>query len=179
MTVEAAALLVRVTARVSAALFAVSLLAAARRLGARDRAAVPALRRGDLAAFAAFVAGHTIHFAAVALLAVATAGQNIRDAGGYVATAAVGLAFYAACAGVLRAKARDTAGWTAAGQRRIEIATIVVVWIIFFQAYALRLTQSLLYAALALGLAAALARFLARARTPRSSNMQRSSVGVS
>jgi len=54
-----------------------------------------------------------------------------------------------------------------------------VTWIIFFQAYELRLNQSLSFAALAGLLAAALAAFLTRARATISSNMQRPSVGVS
>ena len=175
---DQAALIVRVTARVSAVVFATSLLAAARRLGADD-AGVSAVRRADLAAFAVFIAMHTIHFAAVALLAVVTAGQTIRDAGGYTATAVGGLAFYAACAAVVRAKARLGIGWTSVAERRTEVWTSTGVWLIFFQAYVLRLGQSLLFVAMAIGLAAALGRFLARARISRSSNMQRSSVGVS
>ena len=175
---DQAALIVRVTARVSAVVFATSLLAAARRLGA-DAAGAAATRRADLAAFAAFVTMHTIHFAAVALLAVVTAGQNIRNAGGYTATAIGGLAFYAACAAVVRAKARGGVRWTSVAERRTEVWTSAGVWLIFFQAYALRLGQSLLFVAIAIGLAAALGRFLVRARPSGSSNMQRSSVGVS
>ncbi|HJZ70222.1 MAG TPA: hypothetical protein VKE51_00705 [Vicinamibacterales bacterium] len=174
-----AALLVRVTARISAVLFATSLVAAARRVGVRNPGAVRSARRGDLAAFGLWVAAHSIHFAAVALLARATAGQNIRDAGGYAGTLAVGLTFYVACGAVFRVKARPAAAWTAAAERRVETWTAIVVWIVFFQAYALRLTQSPLFAVLALVLAAALAAFLMRARAPISSNMQRPSVGVS
>jgi hypothetical protein len=156
---ELAALIVRVTARVSAVVFATSLLAAARRLGGGDTG-MAAARRADLAAFAAFVVMHTIHFAAVALLAVVTAGQ------------------YDCGAGVL-AKARGGSGWPSVAERRIEVWTSMGLWLIFFQAYALRLGQSLLFVAMAIGLAAALGRFLARARAARSSNIQRSSVGVS
>jgi hypothetical protein len=178
LSVETAALLVRVTARVSAASFAISLGASASRLGA-GAAALAARRRSDLAAFGLFIAAHTVHFASVALLAWVTEGRNIRDAGGYAATGAAGLAFYAACGAVLRSKARRAARWSATGQRRLEVSTSAIIWIIFFQAYALRLTQSALFAALALALAAALALFLARARTPISSNMHRPSVGGS
>lgn len=179
MTVDDAALLVRVTARVSAVLYAMSLLAGARRLRARDAAALGAARRDDLAAFGIWIAAHSIHFAAVALLAVVTAGQNIRDAGGYLGTLAVGLAFYTGCGAVVRVKGRPTAGWTAAGQRRLETSIAIVIWIVFFQAYALRALQSPWFATLALVLAAALATFLMRARTPISSNIQRPSVRIS
>src|SRR5262249_45279409 len=63
-----AALLVRVTARISAVLFATSLVAAARRVGVRNPRAVRSARRGDLAAFGLWVAAHSIHFAAGAPL---------------------------------------------------------------------------------------------------------------
>jgi len=179
MTVDDAALLVRVTARVSAVLFAMSLFAGARRLGARDAALLGAARRDDLAAFGVWIAAHSIHFAAVALLAFVTAGQNIRGAGGYLATLAVGLAFYAGSGAVVRVKARPSTGWTAAGQRRLETGLAIVIWIVFIQAYARRALQSPWFATLAIGLAAALAAFLMRARTSISSNMQGPSVRVS
>jgi len=164
---EEAALLVRATARVSAAVFAASLVAAARRLAADDAMDIGAARRADVAAFAAFLAAHTIHFGSVLMLAVATSGQNIRDAGGYSATFVVGAAFYAACAAVLRAKLRTAPRWTTVAQRRTEIGTIAVVWVVFFQAYALRLLQSVWFTALAVALAAALAMFAAAAARRR------------
>ena len=179
MTVDAATLLVRLTARTSAGLFAASLLAGARRLGPPRPLARHSLRRDDLAAFGAWVAAHSIHFAAVARLSFVTDGQTIRAAGGYAGTLAVGLAFYAACIAVFRVKARPGAGWATIGQRRVETWTAVVIWIIFFQAYALRLNRSPWFATLAVLLAAALAAFLMRARAAISSNMQGSSVGVS
>jgi len=168
-----AATLVRATARVSAAVFAASLAAAARRLSVGDargqRGLTPtgsrlhAARRADIGAFAAFLAAHTIHFAAVLMLAAATGGENIRNAGGWLPTLAAAAAFYASCAVVLRGKLRQAARWTTTGTRRLDVATMAIVWLVFFQAYALRVFQSPWFAALAVVLAAAFALFAAAA----------------
>lgn len=167
LDVEQAALLVRVTARVSAAVFATALVVSARRLTAGAMVERTRYRRADLAAFTLFVVAHTIHFAAVAGLGLASSGQNIRDAGGYAVTAVSAIAFYVACAAVLRAEARAAARWATVGQRRAEIWTYGVLWVVFFQAYALRFTQSWLFAAMALVLSASLALFGAAARQNR------------
>jgi hypothetical protein len=164
LDVEQAALLVRVTARVSAVLFATALVVSARRLSAGGTAGPTRYRSADLACFTLFLVAHTIHFAAVVALAVASSGQNIRDAGGYAATAVAATAFYVACGAVLRAKARETPRWTTARARRVEIWISGVVWIVFVQAYALRFVQSWLFAALALALIGSLALFVAAAR---------------
>jgi hypothetical protein len=153
---QQAVLLVRVTARVSAAIFAVGLIAAARRAAMPD---VPALRRTDIVLFAAFLASQTIHFGCVALLSVATGGENIRRAGGWPLVAASAVAFYAGAATVLRLKQRP-GGWRRAVERRTETALLVVVWFVFFQAYALRFTASSLFATLAVLLAYSVAALL-------------------
>jgi len=153
------ALLVRVTARASAAVFAASLVAAARRLADDDSVDARAARRADVAAFAGFLTAHTIHFASVLLLAAATGGENIRNAGGWIPTLAAAGAFYVSCGAVLRGKLRQAARWTTAGARRLDIATMAIVWLVFFQAYALRLTQSRWFAALAIVLGASAAMF--------------------
>jgi hypothetical protein len=163
LDVAQAALLVRVTARVSAGVFAAMLVVSARRLSAGGTLDQPRYRRADLACFALFLVAHSIHFAAVGGLAFASAGQNIRDAGGYAATAVVAIAFYVACGAVLRAKARTTARWTTTRERRVEVWTSGVLWIVFVQAYALRFVQSWLFAVLALVLTGSLALFAAAA----------------
>ncbi len=71
--------------------------------------------------------------------------------------------FYAGAAVVLRIKARPMAGWTSAGQKRLETGLLVVVWLVFFQAYALRLTQSWLFAVLAVLLLYSVARLIREA----------------
>ncbi len=163
LDVEQAALLVRVTARVSAAIFATALVASARRLSSSGTLDRTRYRRADLACFTLFLVAHTIHFAAVVGLAIASNGQNIRDAGGYAPTAAAAVAFYGACGAVLRAKARTATRWTTTGARRIEIWTSGVLWIVFAQAHALRFVQSWLFATLALGLTGALGLFASAA----------------
>ena len=158
---EQAATLVRVTARVSAVIVATNLLVAARRIGGGGSPA--ALRTADIATFAAFLVSHTIHFICVALLSAATGGENIRNAGGWPLVVAAAAVFYAGAAVVLRIKARPVAGWTSAVQKRLETALLVVVWLVFFQAYALRFTQSWLFAVLAVLLLYSVARLVREA----------------
>jgi hypothetical protein len=158
MTVDAqqAAMLVRATARLSAVIVAANLLAATRRAEALG---LSALRTMDVATFVAFLASHTVHFACVWLLAVATGGDNIRRAGGWILVVMAALVFYAGAGIVLRVKLRPR-GWRSARERRFELGLLVMVWLVFFQAYALRLLQSWLFAALAVLLAYSVAGFL-------------------
>ena len=158
MTVDAqqAAMLVRITARVSAVIVAGNLLAAARRA---ESVGSSALRTMDVATFVAFLASHTVHFACVWLLAVATAGDNIRRAGGWMLVDMAALAFYAGAGIVLRVKLRPR-GWRSVPERRLELGLLVIVSLVFFQAYALRLLQSWFFAALAALLAYSVAGFV-------------------
>jgi hypothetical protein len=64
---------------------------------------------------------------------------------------------------VLRLKARPVAEWPSAGQKRLETGLLVVVWLVFFQAYALRFTQSWLFAVLAVLLLYSVARLVREA----------------
>ncbi len=157
MTVDAqqAALLVRVTARVSAVIVAANLITATRRAKAEGSG----LRRVDLATFSAFLASHTTHFACVLLLAFATGGENIRNAGGWILVLIAALAFYVGAGAVLRVKMRPGA-WRSARERGVEIVLLVIVWLVFFQAYALRFFDSGLFAALAVLLAYSVAGLL-------------------
>jgi len=168
MDADLAALLVRATARVSAVILSASLLAAARRIGGPQRAAPRTngerARRLDVAAFIAFIVSQTIHFICVALLTIATAGANIDGPGGYPAVVAVGLLFYAGCAAVLRVKRRASVDWTTPRQRRIELWSLLPIWLVFFVAYASRGRQSWLFAALAIVLLLSMARFVSTAR---------------
>jgi len=162
-----AALLVRATARVSAVILAGNLLVAARRVGgAAERDALPAteLRRLDVATFVAFIVSHTIHFVCVGLLTIATAGANIDARTGYAPVIAVGVLFYLGCVAVMRAKLRQSLGWTDPRQRRVELWSLVAIWLAFLQAYITRLLQSWLFGALAIGLLYSMLVFLARAR---------------
>ena len=156
MDAQQAALLVRITARVSAVIVAGNLLAATRRA---EASGAPVLRTLDVSTFLAFLASHTVHFVCVWLLAVATGGDNIRRAGGWTLVGLTALVFYAGAGVVLRVKWRPR-GWRNARERRIELGLLVIVWLVFFQAYALRLLQSWLFAALAVLLAYSVAGFL-------------------
>ncbi|MBI3493139.1 MAG: hypothetical protein HY047_15375, partial [Acidobacteria bacterium] len=158
---EHAALLVRVTARISAGILAADLLVAARRVGSAE--AGRHARSADIATFAAFIVSHTIHFICVGLLTVATAGENVRIRGGPIPVVAFGLLFYVACLAVLHVKRRPAARWTNARDLRLETWLVLALWVTFFQAYATRFLQSWLFTVLAAGLAYSVARFVARA----------------
>jgi hypothetical protein len=128
-----AALLVRATARVSAVILAGNLLVAARRVGgAAERDALPAteLRRLDVATFVAFIVSHTIHFVCVGLLTIATAGANIDARTGYAPVIAVGVLFYLACVAALRVKLRCSRVWAQPRNRRIEVWSLVAIWLV-------------------------------------------------
>src|SRR5262245_57931849 len=121
MTVDGqqAAMLVRATARLSAVIVAGNLLVAMRRAEAVGSSP---LRTMDVTTFVAFLASHTVHFACVWLLAVATGGDNIRNAGGWILVVMAALVFYAGAAIVLRVKLRPR-GWRSAGERQIGRAS--------------------------------------------------------
>jgi hypothetical protein len=192
---EVTALAVRTTARISAVLLAVNLIVTARRLAAIRPAepdthtAGPGIntsassrpgthgsqefwgwsdaRTLDLATFAAFLVSHTVHFASVASLAFATDGASIRDTGGWIAAMVVATLFFLSTWGVFRGKRRVGDRWTSTWSRRREIIVLTVIWLIFFQAYALRFGRPL-FAVLAAGLLYSLVRLLVAARQPSS-----------
>jgi hypothetical protein len=190
-----AAVAVRTTARISAVLLAVNLIVTARRLAAATPAepdtqtAPPVIktpassqpgtpgtqrflgwrdaRTLDLVTFAAFLFSHTVHFTSVALLAFATDGASMRNSGGWIAAMIVASLFYLSAWGVFRGKRRGGDGWTSTWSRRREIIVLTVIWLVFFQAFALRLGRPL-FAVLAAGLLYALVRFLVAAGQPSS-----------
>ena len=163
-----AAVLVRATARVSAVILAGNLLVAARRVGGVVGPERAALRTFDIRLFVAFIVSHTIHFVCVGLLTLATAGANIDARTGYAPVIAVGVLFYLGCVAVLRVKLRGSFDWARPKDRRIEVWSLVAIWLAFFQAYATRPLESWLFGALAIGLLYSMVVFLARARHRRS-----------
>ena len=203
---ELAAAAVRTTARISAVLLAVNLIVTARRLaaitpvepdtqtarrGIETQASLgpampgalrfldwPDARTLDLATFAAFLVSHTVHFTSVALLAFATDGASIRDSGGWTAAMVVGSLFFLSTWGVFRGKRRAGASWTSTWSRRREIVVLTVIWLIFFQAFALRFGRPL-FAGFAAGLLYALVRFLVAARQPSSFVRTKGAAGFS
>lgn len=138
---ETAALLTRVTARLSAASFAIYLAAHAMSRLARWRG--PHYSRF----FGVFVIAHTVHFGAVLSLAAASGGQNIADRGGWAVNLGVLGTFYAAALLVVRRQGRRRGG-ARERVRATEIAVVSVIWVVFSQAYLLRLTDSLLFVVL-------------------------------
>jgi hypothetical protein len=105
-------------------------------------------RRLDIATFTAFLVSHTIHFASVALLALVTNGDSMRNSGGWIAAMVVATLFYLGGWGVLRAKQRPTHGWAGTRQRRRETSVLAIVWAVFFLAFLGRSTRSLLLGSL-------------------------------
>jgi hypothetical protein len=156
---EQAALLVRVTARISAGLLAANLLVSARRI-TDGRGSY---RTADVRLFVAFIISHTIHFVCVGLLALATNGANLESRLGFPAVSAVGILFYIGCAMTLRMKLREGGRWGTRSQRNTEVWVLIAIWGGFAQAYVGRLRQSPLFATLALGLVVSLVLFLSRA----------------
>jgi hypothetical protein len=156
---EQAALLVRVTARISAGLLAANLLVSARRI--TDGRGW--YRTADVRLFLAFIISHTIHFVCVGLLALATHGANLESRLGYAPVSALGILFYIGCAMTLRVKVREGDRWVTRSQRNTEVWVLVAIWGGFAQAYVARLRQSPLFAALALVLMLSLVLFLSRA----------------
>jgi hypothetical protein len=180
MVLDAAvvAIAVRTTARISAVLLSANLIGAARRLSASRPAnpnaahgsstdlqarEVATARTRDIATFAAFLVSHTIHFASVALLALATDGVSIDQSGGWPAAMIVAAVFYLSVWSTFRGKRRTAARWTSAWQRRREVAVLTIIWLIFFLAFSPRFQQPL-FAVLAVGLACSLGSFLIAAR---------------
>jgi hypothetical protein len=180
LDVAGVAIAVRTTARISAVLLVANLIFTARRLSTitpagpdvqetstrlvppstpRPRRLVSRGRRPDIATFAAFLVSHTIHFASVALLALATHGDSMRNSGGWTAAMVVATLFYLGGWGVLRAKQRPTHGWASTRQRRRETSVLAIVWTVFFLAFLGRSTRSLLLFSLTFALLVSVALF--------------------
>ena len=122
---------VRLTARVSVALYSLALsgLALSAYRGREPRVAVRTLQ--------AFILSHTIHFGFVAWLTVATAGRNIVQRGGPLLTSVVGLVFYFASFALL---------FGARQRRRSALAGATVIWLMFVGTYVGRIPRNAVYA---------------------------------
>jgi hypothetical protein len=151
-------LIVRLTARLSATLFAAAVILFA--LGYPHHQ-----RRQHLGArlLAGFIAAHTVHFATVAWLAVVTAGDNIRERDGWAAVALVATLFYAAVFLVGRAWTEWTRGHVPSRMLRI-MANVAVAAIAaaFLSAYVARVALIPVYWLPALALAGIVTLYLAR-----------------
>jgi hypothetical protein len=139
-----AALLTRVTARISAVLFIVWLLRQGwlRWRGPLQESAARAQRK----LFLTFAAAHIIHLAALLLLAQVTQGESIGRRGGWLRVVLTGGVVYlaivvmaAAHLGLLpgAARIRDSLG--------AEMIVTLLIWIAFMQAYTGRAIESAYY----------------------------------
>jgi hypothetical protein len=159
-------LMVRLTARLSAASFAAALIVFA--------AGYPHHRQRERFAtrlFAGFIVAHTIHFGTVGWLAVVTANENIQERGGWTAVASVAVLFYAAAFVVLR-------GWNVpmserSPSRRPRVMTnvaVVAIAVAFLNSYLARAVVMPIYWLPVAGLTGTVALYLAALRTGMSSD---------
>ena len=142
---------VRLTARISVALFSLGLggFAVAAFRGREPRAALRVLQ--------SFVLSHTIHFGFVAWLTVATAGENIARRGGPFLASIVGVVFYVACFAMLRG---------ARQHRRSAVLGATVIWLMFVLTYIGRIPQDAIYVLPVGATSLALGAYLFGPRTP-------------
>ena len=142
---------VRLTARISVALYSLGLggLAVAAARGREPRAALRVLQ--------SFVLSHTIHFGFVAWLTVATAGENIARRGGWLLTSAVGVLFYAASfamlSGVMQHRPSASLG-------------ALVIWLMFVLTYIGRVPRNAIFAVPVAATSIALGAYLFSPRRP-------------
>jgi hypothetical protein len=142
---------VRLTARLSVALFSLGLggfaIAACR--GRDPRAALRVLQ--------SFVVSHTIHFGFVAWLTVATAGENIARRGGWLLVSVVGVGFYVAAFAMLFGLRQ---------RRRSAVVGAIVIWLMFVITYLGRIPANAIFALPVAAISIALGAYLFGPRRP-------------
>lgn len=150
--------LVRITARISAVVFAAALAA-----GATEHFApgAPFSRRGaGWKLLGALLVSHTIHFAFVFALTLRTHGENVAHRGGWILTSVVGVVFYAATGGALMLRRVPPATRTRAGVAG-DAVLCSLVGAAFLEIYVGRMGQSPLFAVLGGLVLAGMLAFLA------------------
>ena len=153
-------LIVRLTARVSVAMFAAALIAFA----TGDQYHRQRLHVGTRL-FAGFIVAHTIHFATVAWLAVVTSGENIRDRDGWTVVVTVALLFYLAVFSVLRAWGGTAMGRSSSrGLRVTANGAIVAIAAVFLNSHLARVERMPMLWLPAAGLAGTVALYFVRTR---------------
>lgn len=153
-------MIVRATARVSAACFAAALVAFAARARQHHDAGSTGVHL-----FVAFIAAHTIHFGAVLWLAVLTAGENIRARDGWFVVLTVGALFYLGAFAILRTWRRLDAGrMPARGERVAAHAAVAFIAAVFLNSYAARLGRMPVYWVPAILMAAVVTGYFIRVR---------------
>jgi hypothetical protein len=152
-------LLVRVTARLSAAAFAAALIVFASRGFHRRRV------HRAVHFLVAFILAHTIHFLAVVWLAVATQGENIQVRGGWVAALIVAGLFYASAFAVMRAWNGLASGRAlSSGERLAAYGCVAVIALVFLNSYVARVASLPIYWLPTIGMIAIVIDYFVRAR---------------
>jgi hypothetical protein len=153
-------LIVRLTARVSAAAFAGALILFAAGYQHDQRRLFLGTRL-----FAAFIVAHTIHFWAVAWLAVASGGENIRERGGWTVVLTVALLFYTAVFLVLRAWRYAALRHASSGSLHVTAdVAVVAIAVVFLTSYLARVQRMPVYWLPAICLAGIVALYFVRTR---------------
>ena len=160
-TIEA---IVRWTVRASGVAFAAALTLFAAADSGRGR-----LQRARRA-LVAFIAAHTIHFAAVVWLAAVTASANIEDRGGWVLMLMVAALFYASAAAILRVWSDVAEGrQPASGSWLGSVLGVLFISAVFLNSYFARVEEMPIYWLAAVLMSAAVGLYLvsvaARARS--------------
>ena len=168
------ALIVRLTARASAAAFVGALLIFAASAPHRQRSL-----RASIRMFGAFVLLHSIHFGAVLALARATASATIDDRGGWPPVLAGAAIFYLAVAGIARAWRRLDTGRPLSGLQRLA-ANVAVVFIAaaFLNSYMSRVGELPVYWAPAALMATVAGIYLLRERRAAATRSPRTARAV-
>jgi hypothetical protein len=157
---EQVRLIVRVTARLSAIAFVAALGLFAVRYRAASRQA-----GGPISLFVSFIVMHTIHFSAVAWLAMLTAGENIRERDGWSVVMVVAAAFYLAAFGILRVW-RGIGLARAVSHRELLAAQVGVLFIaaIFVNSYVARVKTRPVYWLWTVGMVLVVTAYLLQTR---------------
>jgi hypothetical protein len=164
--------IVRLTARLSAAVFAAALIVSAAG-NQHDRRRLYFGTR----LFAAFIAAHTIHFLTVGWLAVVTAGGNIRERDGWAVAVTVALLFYIAVFFVLRAWGDAAVGRSSSRTLRVTAeAALVAIAAVFLNSYVGRAVRMPVYWLPVLGLVGIVALYFVRTRAAGSSSLASSTL---
>jgi len=154
-------LIVRLTARMSAAAFAAALLLFSVGRGRSQRR----VRQG-LQFLAAFILVHTVHFGAVLWLAALSNGANIQARGGWPLMVVVAGLFYLSAFALLRLWRGIDAGRAVTSGKRVGAAAgVAVIAIVFLNSYVARVERMPIYWLPTIGMIAVVAAYFARART--------------
>lgn len=165
-------LIVRLTARLSAAIFASALILFAAG-NQRDRGRL----YFGTCLFAGFIVAHTIHFLTVAWLAVVTAGENIRERDGWAVAVTVVLLFYIAVFLVFRAWGDAAAGRASSRSLRVSAnVALVAIAAVFLNSYLARAVRMPVYWLPVLALVGSVALYFIRTHAAGSSSFTSSTL---